>query len=81
MDATRRALLGAAALGAGGLALAQTAAAAEGSDHGKPGEGGYARNAVQLAQLYQLAVHKHVFRGARAQKSESDQRSVPANPL
>jgi hypothetical protein len=34
-----------------------------------------------LAQLYQLAVHKHVFRGVRAQKSESDQRSLPANPL
>ena len=34
-----------------------------------------------LAQLYQFAVDKHVFRGVSAQKSESDQRSVPANPL
>ena len=39
MDATRRALLGAAALGAGGLALTR-AMAAEGSDHGRPGEPG-----------------------------------------
>jgi len=39
MDATRRALLGAAALGAGGLALMQAAAGAEGSDRGNPGVG------------------------------------------
>jgi len=57
MDVTRRALLGAAALGAGGLALMQTAAAAEGSDHGKPGEGGYARNAVQLPPGAKVAYH------------------------
>ena len=48
MDTTRRAMLGAAALGAGGLALVRAAAAAEGNDHGKPGEGGYGREAVQL---------------------------------
>ena len=57
MDATRRALLGAAALGAGGLALTRAAAAAEGNDHGKPGEGGYARNAVQLPTGAKVAYH------------------------
>jgi oxalate decarboxylase len=57
MDATRRALLGAAALGAGGFALTRAANAAEGNDHGKPGEGGYARNAVQLPPGAKVAYH------------------------
>src|ERR1700731_2817930 len=57
MDATRRALLGAAALGAGGFALTRAANAAEGNDHGKPGEGGYARNAVQLPPGATVAYH------------------------
>ena len=43
MDATRRALLGAAALGASGLALMQNAAGAAADDRGNPGGGGYGR--------------------------------------
>jgi hypothetical protein len=39
-NVSRRGLLGAAALGVGGFALIQTAAAAERGDQGKPGEGG-----------------------------------------
>jgi hypothetical protein len=54
---SRRGLLGAAALGAGGLALMQAAAAAEGSDRGNPGEGGYGRNAVQLPPGAKVASH------------------------
>ena len=57
MDATRRALLGAAALGAGGLALMQAAAGAEGSDRGNPGEGGIGRNSVQLPPGAKVANH------------------------
>ena len=57
MDATRRALLGAAALGASGLALMQAAAGAEGSDRGNPGEGGYGRNSVQLPPGAKVANH------------------------
>ena len=57
MDATRRALLSAAALGVGGLALVQAAAAAEGNDGGKPGEGGYGRNAVELPPGANVAAH------------------------
>ena len=57
MDTSRRAFLGTAALGAGGLAaLTQVAAGAE-SDHGKPGEGGFGRNAVQLAPGAKVAYH------------------------
>ena len=57
MDTSRRAFLGTAALGAGGLAaLTQVAAGAE-SDHGKPGEGGFGRNAVQLAPGATVAYH------------------------
>src|SRR5689334_14729421 len=56
MDATRRALLGAAALGAGGLALTQ-ALAAEKNDTGRPGDGGYGRNAVQLPAGAKVAYH------------------------
>ena len=55
---SRRALLRATALGASGLALMQAAAAAaEGSDKGTPGEGGYGRNAVQLAPGAKVAAH------------------------
>jgi oxalate decarboxylase len=57
MDATRRAILGAAALGAGGLALMQNAAGAGASDHGNPGDGGYARNSVQLPPGAEVAYH------------------------
>ena len=57
MDATRRAILGAAALGAGGLALMQAAAAAGASDHGSPGEGGLGRSAVQLPPGAKVAPH------------------------
>jgi oxalate decarboxylase len=57
MDATRRALLGAAALGASGLALMQNAAQAEATDRGNPGEGGFARNAVQLPPGAKVAEH------------------------
>ena len=57
MDATRRALLGAAALGVGGLALVQAAAGAEGSDRGNPGDGGLGRNAVQLPPGSKVAAH------------------------
>jgi oxalate decarboxylase len=55
MSATRRALLGAAALGATGLALMQNAAGAE--DTGKSGEGGIGRNAVQLPPGAKVASH------------------------
>ncbi|HKA42682.1 MAG TPA: cupin domain-containing protein [Burkholderiales bacterium] len=57
MDATRRALLGAAALGASGLALMQNAAGVGTTDHGNPGEGGYGRNAVQLPPGAKVAYH------------------------
>src|SRR5690348_7069709 len=58
MGASRRALLSAAALGASGLALTQGAFAAEGaSDHGKPGEGGFGRNSVQLPAGAKVAYH------------------------
>ena len=51
-------LLRATALGASELALMQAAAAAaEGSDKGTPGEGGYGRNAVQLAPGAKVAAH------------------------
>jgi hypothetical protein len=54
---SRRGLLGAAALGAGGLALMQAAAAAQGSDKGSPGQGGIGRNAVQLPPGAKVAEH------------------------
>ena len=57
MDATRRALLGAAALGASGLALIQDAAGAAANDRGNPGDGGYGRNAVQLPPGAKVAYH------------------------
>ena len=57
MDATRRALLGAAAIGASGLALMQDTAFGEASDRGDPGEGGFARNAVQLPPGAKVAEH------------------------
>ena len=57
MDATRRALLATAALGATGLVLMKDAAAEDASDQGKPGEGGYARKALQLPAGAKLAHH------------------------
>jgi len=57
MDATRRALLGAAALGASGLALTQNAAGAAANDRGNPGDGGYGRNSVQLPPGAKVAYH------------------------
>src|SRR5258707_6518923 len=57
MDATRRALLGAAALGASGLALMRDAAGAGASDHGNSGDGGYARKSVQLPPGAKVAYH------------------------
>src|SRR5258706_6540680 len=57
MDATRRAILGAAALGAGGFAMMQAAAAAGAIDHGSSGEGGFGRSAVQLPPGAKLAHH------------------------
>ncbi|MBV8524852.1 MAG: hypothetical protein JOY71_22500, partial [Acetobacteraceae bacterium] len=59
MDASRRTLLGAAAFGAGGLALTQVAAAATtgATDKGNPGEGGIGRNAQQLPPGAKVAYH------------------------
>jgi oxalate decarboxylase len=57
MDASRRALLAATALGAAGLALMKDAAGEGASDQGKPGEGGYARKAVQLPPGAKVAHH------------------------
>ena len=57
MDATRRALLGAAALGASGLALTQDEAGAAANDRGNPGDGGYGRNSVQLPSGAKVAYH------------------------
>src|SRR3954464_2204540 len=59
MDTSRRAFLGTAALGASGLALTQAASAAlaPGSDHGDPGEGGFARQAQQLPPGATVAYH------------------------
>jgi len=56
MNASRRALLGAAALGASGLAL-QAALGADASDKGNPGDGGLGRNAVQLPPGAKVAYH------------------------
>ena len=57
MDANRRAFLGTAALGAGGLvALTQQAAAAT-MDHGAPGAGGFGRDVQQLPPGAQVAYH------------------------
>src|SRR5262245_26678413 len=56
MYANRRALLGAAALGASGLAL-QAALGADASDKGNPGDGGYGRNSVQLPPGAKVAAH------------------------
>jgi oxalate decarboxylase len=61
MDANRRHLLGAAALGTGGLVsferIAEAAAEAAQTDHGKPGEGGFGRQAVQLPPGATVAYH------------------------
>jgi oxalate decarboxylase len=65
MDAVRRALLSAAALGASGLAL-QAAFGADESDKGKPGEGGYGRDSVQLPPGAKVATHDSKDIEARA---------------
>jgi oxalate decarboxylase len=58
MDASRRTLLGAAALSASGLAMSKVAVAAEGAtDHGNPGQGGFGRNVVQLPPGAKVAYH------------------------
>jgi oxalate decarboxylase len=57
MDSNRRQFLGTAALGAGGLVALTGASAAAGADHGKPGEGGFGRNAVQLQPGATVAYH------------------------
>jgi oxalate decarboxylase len=57
MSSNRRQFLGTAALGAGGLVTLAGASAAESSDHGKPGEGGYGRQAVQLPPGAAVAYH------------------------
>ena len=56
MDANRRAFLGTAALGAGGL-MASSAAAHLEQDHGDPGEGGFGRETVQLPPGAPVAYH------------------------
>src|SRR5262249_37659565 len=55
MDASRRALLGAAMLRAGALALMQAPAGA--SDKANPGEGGFGRTSVQLPPGAKVADH------------------------
>ncbi len=64
MDSNRRAFLGQAALGAGGLVAMAGAAHAEGaaapagaSDRGKPGQGGFARQSVELPTGARVAYH------------------------
>ena len=62
MDSNRRAFLGSAALGAGSLALAGVSQAdtpAPGSvdDKGKPGQGGFGRDTVQLPPGAEVAYH------------------------
>jgi oxalate decarboxylase len=57
MATNRRQFLGAAALGAGGMVALTAANAAGTGDHGNPGEGGYARNAVQLPPGATVAYH------------------------
>jgi oxalate decarboxylase len=57
MTTNRRQFLGSAALGAGGLMMLTGAGAAATSDHGNPGDGGYARNAVQLPPGANVAYH------------------------
>jgi len=58
ISVSRRGVLRAAALGTGGLALIQAALAEEGGgDRGKPGDGGYGRDAVQLSPGAKVAVH------------------------
>jgi oxalate decarboxylase len=58
MDSSRRRFLGTSVIGVGGLvALAQAAGAAPGSDHGAPGAGGTARQAVSLPPGAPVAYH------------------------
>jgi hypothetical protein len=49
-NVSRPGLLGAAAVGASGIALMQAAAAAEAADQGRPGQGGYGRNCAASAR-------------------------------
>src|SRR4051812_48767477 len=60
-SSNRRTILGAAALGAGGLVsferIAEAAQEVAKSDHGKPGEGGFGRQAVQLPPGAPVATH------------------------
>lgn len=58
MESNRRSFLAGAAAGAGGLvALTNAAAAAAQMDHGNPGEGGFGRDAKQLAPGAKVAYH------------------------
>ncbi|TDH63012.1 cupin domain-containing protein [Dankookia rubra] len=60
-SSNRRTLLGAAAVGASGLVsfehIAEAAQEAAANDHGKPGEGGFGRQAVQLPAGAKVAYH------------------------
>ncbi|HEY0420207.1 MAG TPA: cupin domain-containing protein, partial [Acetobacteraceae bacterium] len=60
-SSNRRTLLGAAAVGASGLVsferIAEAAQEAAHNDHGKPGEGGFGRQAVQLPPGAKVAYH------------------------
>ena len=57
MDNSRRTFLGAAALGVGGLALSQAAAAESATDKGKPGQGGFGAKVDQLPPGAAVAYH------------------------
>ena len=57
MNSNRRQFLGSAALGASLVGLANAAYAAAGPGEGKPGEGGYAVNAVQLPPGPEVTPH------------------------
>ncbi len=57
MDNGRRTFFGTAAIGVGGLLAVGTAAQAAPTDHGKPGEGGFGRQSVQLSPGATVAYH------------------------
>ena len=66
INSNRRAFLGTAALGAGGLVALANGALAEGAtDKGKPGEGGFAREAQQLPTGARVAYHDPKDVGAK----------------
>ena len=81
MIASRRSLLGTAAIGAGSLAGLSHLAAAEGvpvaGDKGKPGEGGFGRQAVQLPAGAKVAYHDPEDVGAMPQFTRSLDGSAP----